>query len=101
MGFLTVNGVLMTYSEYKHMLELIKMHGVMQFVNLYNIHKDRQINAADLHWGEEIEYALYAFDDKNRQVKLTCDANDVIEEFNAGSNQHQSFDSESTDPTEE
>ena len=41
----------------------MKMHGVMQFVNLYNIHKDRQINAAKLHWGEEIEYALYAFDD--------------------------------------
>ena len=53
----------MTYSEYKHMLQLMKMHGVMQFVNLYKIHKDRQINAANLHWGEEIEYALYAFDD--------------------------------------
>lgn len=63
MGFLTINGVLMTYSEYKHMLQLMKMHGVMQFVNLYNIHKDRHINAANLHWGEETEYALYAFDD--------------------------------------
>lgn len=62
MGYLTVNGLLMTYNEYKHMLELIKMHGLMQFINLYNIHKDRQIDAADLHWGEEIEYAMYAFD---------------------------------------
>lgn len=91
----------MTYSEYKHMLELMKMHGVMQFVNLYKIHKDRQINASDLHWGEEIEYALYSFDDKKKQVKLSCDADDVIEEFNAMSDQQRSFDSESTDPTEE
>ena len=41
MGFLTVNGVLMTYDEYKHLQQLYKIHGLMQFVNLYNIHKDR------------------------------------------------------------
>ena len=66
MGFLTVNGVLMTYDEYKckHLQQLYKMHGLMQFVKLYSIHKDRQIEAEDLHWGEEIEYHLYAFDEE-------------------------------------
>ena len=64
MGFLTVNGVLMTYDEYKHLQQLYKMHGLMQFVKLWNIHKDRQIDAQDLHWGEEIEYHMYKFDDE-------------------------------------
>ena len=41
MGFLTVNGVLMTYDEYKHLQDMYKRHGLMQFVKLFNIHKDR------------------------------------------------------------
>lgn len=41
MGYLTVNGLLMSYNEFEHMIELIKMHGLMQFINLYNTHKDR------------------------------------------------------------
>ena len=56
----------------------------MQFVKLFNIHKDRQIDAADLHWGEEIEYHLYKFDKDNQSVKLACDGNDIIEEFDTG-----------------
>ena len=68
MGFLTVNGVLMTYDEYKHLQDMYKRHGLMQFVKLFNIHKDRQIDAADLHWGEEIEYHLYKFDEQKKSV---------------------------------
>ena len=83
MGFLTINGNLMTYDEYKDLIMLYKKHGLLQFVKLYNTHKDRQIDAADLHWGEEIEYHLYAFDDKNNQVLLACDGDDIIQEFNA------------------
>jgi len=59
MGFLTVNGMLMTYDEYKHKIKCYNALGLMQFANLYNIYKDRFIEEKDLHWGEEIEYHLY------------------------------------------
>ena len=68
MGYLTVNGILMTYTEYKDLQDKYKKHGLMQFVKLYNIHKDRQIEEKDLHWGEEIEYHLYKFDDATNSV---------------------------------
>ena len=53
-------------------------------MKLFNIHKDRQIKEADLHWGEEIEYHIYKFDEKGQSVKLACDGNLIIEEFNTG-----------------
>lgn len=65
MGFLTVNGQLMTYDEYKHLINLYRAHGLLQFMKLWNVHKDRQIEPEDLHWGEEIEYKLYKFDEAN------------------------------------
>jgi len=65
MGFLTVNGNLMTYDEYKHLIDLYRAHGILQFVRLYDVHKERQIAPEDLHWGEELEYTLYSFDKKN------------------------------------
>ena len=92
MGFLTVNGKLMTYDEYKHLVNLYRAHGVMQFMKLYNVHKDRQIAPQDLHWGEEIEYMLYQFDRENNKVQLTCDAGDIIDEFNEQTKLYDNFD---------
>ena len=63
------------------MITLYRMHGLMQFVKLYKKHVNRQIDAADLHWGEEIEYHMYAFDDEHNTVKLSCDGDDIIQEF--------------------
>lgn len=85
MGFLTVNGHLMTYDEYKHLINLYRAHGILQFMKLYNIHKDREIDCMDLHWGEEIEYKLYRFDDENKRVQLSCDADDIITDFESQS----------------
>ena len=68
MGFLTVNGNLLTYNEYEHLINLYRAHGIMQFMKLYNVHKDRQIAPEDLQWGEEIEYKLYKFDNQNHRV---------------------------------
>ena len=50
-------------------------------MRLYNIHKDCEIAPENLHWGEEIEYSLYAFDSANKRVQLTCDADDIIDDF--------------------
>jgi hypothetical protein len=79
MGFLTINGMLMTYDEYKSKVNCYKQVGLRQFANYYNIFKDIQIESAQLHWGEEIEYHLYSIDHETRSVKLSCDASDILE----------------------
>jgi len=54
---------------------------MLQFLKLYKIHKDREIAPEELHWGEEIEYKLYAFDVEEKRVKMSCDAHDVMTAF--------------------
>lgn len=41
MGFLTVNGMLMTYDEYKNKIKCYNRLGMHQFSQLYKQHKDR------------------------------------------------------------
>lgn len=41
MGFLTINGMLMTYDEYKSKAKCYKALGLRQYMNLHNIYKDR------------------------------------------------------------
>ena len=56
MGFFNVKGGVLTYNQYKEKIEQYKKHGLMQFVSLYDAHKNRQIALKDLKWGEEMEY---------------------------------------------
>lgn len=72
----------MTYDEYKDKQDMFRKHGLLQFIKLFQIHKDRQIDEADLHWGEEIEYHLYKFDQNNQTVQLSCDGDVLIEQLN-------------------
>ena len=51
---------------------------------MFETHKDKRIDIKDLHWGEEIEYSLYSFKPAERSVKLSCDANDIIQAANFG-----------------
>jgi hypothetical protein len=78
MGFLTINGTLVTYDEYKQKISCYKQVGLRQFAHLYQTHKDRHIERDQLHFGEEIEYNLYWLDEATRTVKLACDAADII-----------------------
>lgn len=78
MGFLTINGMLMTYDEYKSKTKCYSTLGLRQFSKLYSIFKNRQIEAKELHWGEEIEYHLYSLDKETRTVKLCCDASGIL-----------------------
>lgn len=61
MGFLKVLGRVQTYNEYKdkEKIERYKMHGLRQFLALYEGNKDKFIAMKDLKWGEEMEYQLY------------------------------------------
>lgn len=51
MGYLKDNGKYFTYEESKAHQEYIKTHGIIQFINLYNIHKDRTLPIPSLKWG--------------------------------------------------
>lgn len=82
MGYLNVQGRLLTYNEYKEHVEFYKKHGLNQFVKLYEAHKDRQIERQNLHWGEEVEYSLFYFDVNSNSVKLMNDGFRLIHEFN-------------------
>lgn len=55
---------------------------MIQFAKLYEKHKDKRVEFKDLHWGEEIEYHLYKVDDEKRRVQLSCDAADILFDFN-------------------
>ena len=74
MGYLTVIGKMLTYSEYKPFIEKYKQHGLNQFLKIYDAHKNKFIEVEDLHWGEEIEYSLFYFDINSSKVKLVNDA---------------------------
>jgi ribosomal protein S1 len=78
MGYLTVKGKLMTYNEYKHLIEKYKHRGLLEFLDIYNAHKDKHRERRDLHWGEELEYTLFHFDEKNNKVQLSNSAFDLI-----------------------
>jgi hypothetical protein len=82
MGFLTVKGKLMTFSEYEHLLEAYKERGLLEFLEIYQAHKGKHRERRDLHWGEEMEYTLFHFDEKRGRVQLTNSAFDLIHEFN-------------------
>ena len=66
----------------------------MQFMKLYNLHKDRQIKEEDLHWGEEIEYHLYTFDEETQKVRLACDADEIMQKFSEYADFIESFKSD-------
>ena len=78
MGFLNIKGKMLTYEQYKEHIQKYKDRGILEFIELYNAHKDQHKERRDLRWGEELELMLYhMFEDKS-QVKLTNSAYDLI-----------------------
>lgn len=82
MGFLTVKGKLMTYDEYKHLIEKYKERGLLEFLEIFYSQKDKHRERRDLHWGEEFEYTLFTLDEENRRVQLSDRAFNLLHDFN-------------------
>jgi len=80
MGFLEVQGRKMTYDEYKskEMIRKYKLNGLLQFLNIYNAHKNRFIKKEDLHWGEEMEYTVFMLDQSMRKAWLADQGYNLI-----------------------
>ena len=81
MGFLNVKGGLLTYNQYKDKMENYKRHGLRQFKSLYNAHKDRYIELADLKWGEEMEYQVMTCDEDAKFI-MSNRGLELIDVFN-------------------
>jgi hypothetical protein len=86
MGYLTVKGKLMTYSEYKDKIENYKIMGLREFQCIYKAHKDRFIEKSNLHWGEEMEYSLFYLDPMSEKVMLADQGFELIDEFSVMKN---------------
>lgn len=82
MGYLTVQGNLLTYNEYKDRVDSYKMHGLKEFLKIYEAHKNKFRTQKDLHWGEEIEYTLFYFDAATQKVQLSNQGFKLLQEFN-------------------
>jgi hypothetical protein len=71
MGFLNIKGKMLTYEQYKELIQKYKDRGILEFIELFNAHKDKKKERRDLHWGEELEYMLFHMYDDRSEAKLT------------------------------
>uniref|UniRef100_A0AAX7VHJ1 Glutamate--cysteine ligase n=1 Tax=Astatotilapia calliptera TaxID=8154 RepID=A0AAX7VHJ1_ASTCA len=75
MGLLS-QGSPLNWEETRKYADHIRKHGIIQFLNIYNKLKDRQKDV--LKWGDEVEYMLVEFDDKDEKVRLVLNGGDVL-----------------------
>jgi len=54
----------MTYSEYKDLCAKYKERGLLEFLEIYAVHKDKHRERRELHWGEEMEYTLFRLNEE-------------------------------------
>ena len=85
MGFVSVDGLgaVLTYNDYKQFESCYKMKALMQFLKLFHATKELRIEPENLHWGEELEYHLCVLDDLNNTCHLSCDIDDITNEYEA------------------
>ncbi|KAJ0181262.1 hypothetical protein K1T71_003347 [Dendrolimus kikuchii] len=75
MGLLT-EGSPLTWEETKALAEHVRQHGVEQFINLYRKLQDRTGDV--LKWGDEVEYIIVKFDDKNQRATVSLRADELL-----------------------
>lgn len=87
MGLLTM-GQALDWSETKPVIDHVKYHGILQFINVYRRLKDRRDDC--FKWGDEIEYMIVKFDHENKKVRLSLRGGEILNQLTA---------LESSDPT--
>ncbi|KZS07939.1 Glutamate--cysteine ligase catalytic subunit [Daphnia magna] len=75
MGLLS-EGSPLSWPETKKLADHVREHGITQFINLYNLLKDRQGDV--LKWGDEIEYMLVKFNHEEKKAQLSLRAQDLL-----------------------
>ncbi|ELR24354.1 glutamatecysteine ligase, catalytic subunit [Acanthamoeba castellanii str. Neff] len=78
MGFLT-DGNTLNWSEVQKYCDYIRKHGIKQFLAIYEKTKNRSHDC--LKFGDEIEYVLISLNDKEKKVKLSLRAAEILDEL--------------------
>ncbi|PFH53757.1 hypothetical protein AMATHDRAFT_78877 [Amanita thiersii Skay4041] len=80
MGLLYL-GTPLAWEEAKKYADHVRSHGITQFLNTWKKLKDRR--GFELQWGDEIEYMVIAFDDENKNAKLSLRQTEILAKLNA------------------
>ncbi len=81
MGYLKDNGAFLSYQESKPHQEYIKRHGILQFINLFRLHKNKVMPPASLKWGHESEYHAISTDPVAKQLTPFSRTIELIEAY--------------------
>jgi len=77
MGLLAQGHTLIWTAVPRNIVEYVKQHGVMQFINIYEAVKDREHDC--LTWGDEVEYMIVHFEEQQHTALLALEANDLLD----------------------
>ncbi|KAK0086916.1 hypothetical protein PV325_002163 [Microctonus aethiopoides] len=83
MGVVTTDEIF-TWEESKKHRDYVRYHGVLQFINLWKKSKDRKND--EFKWGDELEFMLVKFDDKNKIAKLNLISHKLLPILNEKEN---------------
>ncbi|KAI0645912.1 glutamate-cysteine ligase catalytic subunit [Trametes meyenii] len=75
MGLLSL-GTPLVWDEAKRYAYHVRSHGITQFLHIWDRLKDR--GGDELLWGDEIEYMVAAFDDREKTVKLSLRQTEIL-----------------------
>ncbi|CAG8451283.1 2456_t:CDS:10 [Ambispora gerdemannii] len=85
MGLLSL-GTPLPWEEAKKHNDHVRLHGINQFLTLY--HKLKHKRTACLLWGDEVEYMVIAYDDENKNAKLSLSVFDLLKELQRDEENH-------------
>ncbi|KII91484.1 hypothetical protein PLICRDRAFT_509474 [Plicaturopsis crispa FD-325 SS-3] len=90
MGLLFL-GTALNWEEARKYADHIRLHGITQFLNIWEREKDR--HGDGVLWGDEVEYMLVSFDDEGKNAKLALKQTEVLDtiesiQHKSGSERH-------------
>ncbi|RIA87557.1 glutamate-cysteine ligase-domain-containing protein [Glomus cerebriforme] len=78
MGLLSL-GTPLPWEEAKNYADYVRNQGINQFLSIYHKLKDKQKDC--LLWGDEVEYMVIAFDEENKNAKLSLRVFEILDEL--------------------
>ncbi|KAH7888688.1 glutamate-cysteine ligase-domain-containing protein [Phlebopus sp. FC_14] len=79
MGLLYL-GTPLSWDDAKKYADHVREHGITQFLNTWDKLKDR--HGDELLWGDEVEYMVVAFDDQDKNAKLSLRQTEILAKLN-------------------
>ncbi|KAF5269270.1 hypothetical protein FQR65_LT02571 [Abscondita terminalis] len=77
---LFTDGTPLSWKDTKKHADVVREHGIIQFINLYKRLRDRQGDV--LKWGDEVEYIIVKFDHEKKTAKVSLRAHEILDILN-------------------